>query len=449
MRRSLHFSAALLLAALAACSVTPREYGSTGGTGGGSGGQGGTGGSGAAAQTGGGGTGGMPITATCAPSGLVFDVFDPAMLAGRTFDDKILVIADPSQNDRAHVVLIDNSSEDVLIRTLTDGASPIGGKVISHAPVGFDYFEPKRGWAEPTQLVIYGRSSQGVSRASFPMNEGNGVGVDGSYVALVTPPQCFQGYTAGVAFDRNMAGETFYLVGCGSPAAGGAGLFAGSEGSSGYTQIADVPESDPLLDPHQYVIVNGVHLASFQDGPGSTMVSFGGKPEDLGVPKPFSVSNAPSELSFLLGLVPLPSHDGVAVLGGKLPMSNTNVQILSGSVLTKDYGTFYQVPPPWLKVIQTAPSINDLAPLFNPTFDPKGIYAAGPTVSGQQVLFTWLERDGKPLVSGQEIYKTGDTQVISAGAAPLGLINTVVVWVESDANGDSYQVRGQHIVCSK
>ncbi len=96
--------------------------------------------------------------------------------------------------------------------------------------------------------------------------------------------------------------------------------------------------------------------------------------------------------------------------------------------------------------------INSLGEAVTPSppgLGAQGMFSAGSTPDDKAVRLFWLTREGTPLVFGQEIYKSVDTTVRAAAAAPWGDSSTLVVWIERTGASSPYQylVRGQRMAC--
>jgi hypothetical protein len=441
----------LLLVFACAPKVRPDPISSGGAGGSGGSGLGGLGGSVAEGSvTGAGGGGGSAPMGSCSKAGQIFTILGDAELDGTPkLDDKLYLVPDPGMRSKVHVVLTDNGMNRVLVRTVIDDQSPLGN-FSQYGGIGAPSFRLAGARVGNNNLILRGTNGNNVAALVFPVDPDKGVKVDGVVQPLPTPIECLQGGHPGkVAFALGSA-PPLYLVTClpDDPAITTGALFAG-DGTGMPTQIAIKDQSAPEMSPGLYSYENGVHLAFFGGDSKSTFFSYGATVDLLGALQPIQLTPGGATLQGVFAMVPLPADNGITLISAFFDTAVGKGQFLAGPTLAKDYATLAKVPPGGSAPIQDIAALADVAPIFFPTWDPTGIYGGGASTDGATARVYWFTRDGKPRVFGQTIYTSPGSTILTASAATLGTLNTLVVWTERDdsANPPKYSVKGQKLIC--
>jgi hypothetical protein len=240
-----------------------------------------------------------------------------------------------------------------------------------------------------------------------------------------------------------------YIAVCNSSTAGANSLlFVG--GWTGKTvQIASDVESAAVMHPILYSFIGGEHLVFFSTHNGAFSFSHGATVEQLAALQPISFSSSAGESQAVLTMSPRTADDGVTIIGAHFNLNAGMGEYWTGSTLAADYGTLSQVPPPGYAAAQPITALGEAVTPSPPGSSAQGIFSAGATPDDKAVRLFWLTREGKPLAFGQDIYKSVDTTVRAAAAAPWGESSTLVVWIErTEASLPSqYLVRGQRMAC--
>ncbi len=406
--------------------------------------------SGSSTGAGGGGGGSSPV-GSCTKSGAAFDIMSAAdLMAGSQLANQIYLVPDLGKRPMVHVVVDDPGLERFLVRTVFDDTNPLG-PLAYFSDGNLPGFHPQIGWSANGQLSLHGPAQYGLVRVDIPVDPDQGVGTTTSPSGIQVPAGCTQtGHLTRVAFARDGDVARYLLACTQDPGDGGPAvslLYAGDT-TAMPTLIASDDPGAPLMHPDLYTYVDGTSLVTFSLDSAGNFFSYGITPQDLAKLQPFKLTAAPSVAQGLFALPPLAGDTGVAVLSAFFDKDTGKGQFWAGPVLTKDFGTLSQTPPPSLGPIANVPVLADVAPLQGPTWDTAGIYAAGATQDKGSVRFSWLQRDGKPLVFAQQVYVATATTVVVAGAAPLGDFTRLVVWIEQSADSPAtYLVRGQKLLC--
>ncbi len=436
-----------------ACSpiVRPDPIGGGGSGGSSSSGPGGSLAEGSAStSTGAGGGGGSAPMGSCSKAGQPFIILGDAELDGTPkLDDKLYLIPDPGQRAKVHVVVGDNGMNRVLVRSVIDDQAPVGN-FSQYGAVGAPSFRMAGARVVAGHLVLRGTNGNNVAELAFPVDPDKGVKVDGVLQPLPTPIECLQGGHPGkVAFAQGSA-QPLYLVTClpDDPTLTIGALFAG-DGTAMPTEIALKDQSAPELSPALYTHESGTLLAVFGGDTTGPYFSHGATVDTLGALQPLRLTQTVAALQDVFAMVPLPGDDGVTLLTAFFDTTVGKGQFLAGPTLAKDYANLAKVPPGGLVPVQSLATLADVAPIFFPTWDPSGIFGGGASTDGATARLYWFSRDGKPRVFGQAIYTSPGPTVVTANAAPLGNLNTLIVWTERDdsANPPKYTVKGQKLIC--
>jgi hypothetical protein len=402
-------------------------------------------------STGAGGGGGSSPIGSCTKSGVPFDIMGAADLpAGTQLANQIYLVPDLEKRAMVHVVVDDPGLERFLVRTVFDDTNPVGPLAV-FSDGNLPGFHPQIGWAASGQLSLHGQAQYGLVRVDIPVDPDQGVGTNLAPAGIPVPVECSQtGHIARVAFARD-GDAARYLMACpqdpGDAGPAMALLYAGDT-TAMPTLIATDDPGAPIMRPDLYTFVDGTSLVTFSLDSAGNFFSYGITPQELAKLQPFKLTAAPSVAQGLFAIPPLAGDTGVAVLSAFFDKDTGKGQFWAGPVVTKDFGSLSQTPPPSLGSIAEAPVLAEVAPLQNPTWDATGIYTAGATQDKSAVRFSWLQRDGKPLVFAQQVYLATMTTVVVAGAAPLGDFTRLVVWIEQSAGPPTqYLVRGQKLIC--
>lgn len=399
-------------------------------------------------STGTGGAGGSIPTGSCTKSGSAFDILSTNDLgAGSSLTSDVFLVADQENHAMVHVVVADSALSRILVRTVVDDVSPIGG-LSQFGAVGTPSFQPRAAWAAAGQLHLEGSRGSSIEELGFPIDPDKGMGADGATVPFATPVECLQGGHLGhLAFAQDGANVRYIAV-CESDTSGNPSLlFAG--GSLGQpVQLASDTSIATVMQPQIYSYVNGTHLVFFAPNDGQFYFSYGAAVDAITQVQPFRITADPDARQGVFSVVPLPADDGVALLAAHFNVNLSMGQYWTGSVLTKSYATLSQVPPPGLELAQDIPSLNEAVTPSPPSWNATGIFSAGTTAQGKILRMFWLTREGKPLVFGQDVYTTVDTTISGGNAAPFGDSGALVVWIEQTASSPpQYLVRGQKMIC--
>lgn len=424
---------------------------------GGSGGSGGTASMGSTTSTGGstttgaGGSGGAMPVGTCSKSGLPFDIVSASDLgAGAQLTDKIYLVPDLEKRAMVHVLVEDPGHDSVVVRTVFDDPSPLGALTLFNNG-NTPGFRPQIGWAANGQLAIHGRAKYSLLRVDFPVDPDKGVGANGTPTGIQVPTECLQtGSIDRVAFARDGDVARYVMVcpqdqaDAGPPVA----LLYSGDVTAMPTLIATDDPTAPVMQPDLYTFVDGTSLVTFTQNMSGAFFSYGITPQDLAKVQPFKLTAAPGVAQGVFALPPLAGDTGVAVISAFFDKNTGKGQFWAGPLLTKDFGSLSQTPPPSLAPIAEVTVLADVAPIQNPTWDAAGIHGAGATQDKSSVRFSWFTRDGKPLVFAQPVYTATGSTILVAGAAPLGDFARLVVWIEQSADSPpQYVVKGQKLIC--
>ena len=440
--------------ALAACSPEVRSFSGDGGsatstTTGST--TGGTGGSGTTTSTGG--TGGS-VMASCTPSGGVFDILNANDFGTDEIDDKpLLVPGTTGGNGQVHVLVHNRTSNLVIIRSIIDNPNPLGN-TLTLGMTGTSGYEYATGWVDSGGLHVAGGSSDlGLGSVRFALDPGTGVQDGPVFSSLETPPECIMSGGAGGLRHVRMSqvnGQISYVAVCTSPTLppGKNRVLFASDSGAPPVQVATGSDTDLLMNPAHIASVNGKILAFYSGDFGPVGVSYGSAPE-LGNPIPFSLDATPGIISVIFGLVPLPSGNGVGILGASVDQNLTQGSLWAGALGPSELGAIGQTPPPGMKKVFTSNDITEFGGLSQPTYDKDSIVTAGASIVMDGVYFSWFKRDTTPLVLEQPIIKSdGSYSIIAAAAAPLGNLMKLVVWIERDGSSPPhYTVRGRKLLC--
>jgi hypothetical protein len=214
------------------------------------------------------------------------------------------------------------------------------------------------------------------------------------------------------------------------------------------TLIATDDPAAPVMQPDLYTYVDGTSLVTFTQDMSGVFFSYGITPQDIAKIQPFKLTAAPGVAQGLFALPPLAGDTGVAIISAFFDKTTGKGQFWGGPVLSKDFGSLSQTPPPSLASIADVTVLADVAPIQNPTWDSAGIHGAGATQDKSSVRFSWFTRDGKPLVFAQPVYTAAGSTILVANAAPLGDFARLVVWIEQSADSPpQYVVKGQQLIC--
>jgi hypothetical protein len=400
------------------------------------------------ASTGGsGGSGGTAPSGSCTKVGAPFDILTPAELGpSAALTKEILLVPDQKNIAMVHVVLQDAGLARVVVRTVVDNAKVLGNFVQFDA-AGAPPFKPLAAWGGG-YLHIEGTLGNSIQELNFSVDPDSGVMTGGKPDTYPTPIECLQGGGLGTVAFAQDGEKARYLASClPSPAGGPALLFAG--GWTGQpVQIASGMTSSTLMQPRFYSFVGSTHLAFFSDPDGKSSFSHGATVQELTTVHPFLLTMDPdSAVQGIFATPPRSADDGVTIIGAHFNVKTSKGQYWTGSLLTQDYATLSQVPPPGFAPAQDILTVEDAVSLSPPSWDAQRLVTAGATPDDTGVRLYWLTREGKPLVFGQEVYKSVDTSVRGANAAPFGDSTLLVVWTEQTAGGSTSLVRGQRMSC--
>lgn len=446
--RHLFFTAPILPLLALACAPVERTYPTSSG-GSDSSGLSAVAATSSAASTGGtGGSGGGVPTGSCAKVGVPFDILTMTDLGAKAkLSSKLYLAADQESTAMVHVVVKDDNQKQLHLRTVVPGPKPLGN-LAHYGNPGVPPYDPSAVWAVNGQLHIEGSLGNTLEDLTFDIDAVSGVKPDGLLTAFQTPIECLQSGTLGEHVFAQDGAKARYLAVCNpSMAPQPYLLYAGGWTGQPVLVASDVG-SAPVMRPMVYAFVGGTHLAFFADNDSQSFFSYGADVTKLAKPQPFRLTADSTARHGVFFTAPLPGDDGVAILAAHFNLSTSNGQYWSGSTSIADYATLSQVPPPGLELAQNIPSLMDAVTPSLPGWDAKGIVSAGYSGDHKGVYLDWLTRVGHPIVFGQAIYTTTDTEVINAGAAVLG-DTTLVVWIEQIGAGSPYQylVRGQAVSC--
>ncbi|MFS8067665.1 MAG: hypothetical protein ACMG6S_14975 [Byssovorax sp.] len=402
-----------------------------------------TGGSG-----GSGGSGGKAPSGSCTKVGAPFDILTPAELgASAALTKEVLLVPDQKNIAMVHVVLQDSGLGRVLVRTVVDNAKVLGN-FVQFGTAGAPPFKPRAAWGGG-YLHIEGTLGNSIQELNFSVDPDSGVITGGKANTYPTPIECLQGGGLGTVAFAQDGEKARYLASClPSPAGGPALLFAG--GWTGQpVQIASGMPSSTLMQPSFYSFVGSTHLAFFSGPDGKSAFSHGATVQELAGVQPFLLTTDPdSVVQGIFATIPRPADDGVTIIGAHFNVKTSTGQYWTGSLLTQDYATLSQVPPPGFAPVQDILTVKDTVTPAPPSWSAQKIVSAGATPDDTAVRLYWLTREGKPLVFGQEVYKSADTAVREANAAPFGGSAILVVWTErTGASEITSLVRGQRMTC--
>ena len=430
-----------------ACAPVSRTYGSGGG--------GATSSSSAdassAATGGSGGSGGKALTASCTNEGTPFDILTKDELGTASLDDSILLAPDQENVGMVHVILSDVGKNQIIVRTVVDDPKRLANLSYfgnASAPV----FSPRAAWGGGGRLHIEGVASNAIQELNFNVDPTNGVAPDGKVDGYQTPIQCLQGgYTDQLAFAQDGEKARFVVVCRPNVVAGPpplTRLFAGGWTGAPVQLAADVPDVT-LMRPDLYAFVGGKHIVFFTSMEGTTFFGQGTTVEELTTLQPLRFTTDPAARQGIFALAPTTASDGIALIGAHINPTTEMGQYWTGSALAKDYAALSQEPSPGFVAAQDIATVKEAVTPSPLGWNAQGAFSAGVVPDKKSVHMFWLTREGKSLIFGQEIYKSADTVVRGASAAPLGSSATLVVWVERTGTAApyAYQVRGQRVSC--
>lgn len=454
------FSAALLLllagSGASACTALLGGFdfeGKAETTTGSGGGGAGTGGSTGSSSTGGGGGG---PTASCTTLGQPFDILGEADFGKDEIDDKPLLIADLGAAELVHVIVNDQTAQQMVIRTVrNDPASPLVGPIVK-----VDRFSYAGGWAEPAPGTLHvqgshfdvGNGSTALGEMNFEVGDFQGIMSQGTFVGYPTPAACN-------GPDNNRPSRMVvsaakpvarFLATCVSddlanPGKLKASLWGAASTDASATQIAAGLPDEPLMNPQYYAFEAGQHFVALGgDKVPTAAFAFGPNLGDLSKTHAFQID--PPNLSIYTGLVPLLGDTGIALFVASVDPGFTSARLYGGALTPQQYGALGTAPQTVLPTLVQGTEVTKMAPVSRPVVDDKGIIAASSTLGQDSVRVSWLRRDATPLVLGQEVYSTTTTSIISAVAAPAGATK-LVVWIEKGGNGVT-TVKGRRLLCT-
>lgn len=394
-----------------------------------------------------GGSGGKAPSGSCTKEGLPFDILTAVELgSGTSLADEILLVPEQKNVAMIHVVLKDAAQSRVLVRTVVDSAKLLGNFVQFGSP-GVPPFKPSVAWGG-AHLHIEGTTGSSIGELNFSIDPDDGVITGGKPDVFATPNDCLQGGNLGsVAFAQD-GEKARYLASCIPSQAGPpARLFAGGWTGQPVEIAADVSSSN-LMHPTFYAFAGSKHLAFFSGNDGQSFFSQGATVTELVNLHPFLLTMEPDTFQGIFAAPPRPANDGVTILGAHFNIKTSKGQYWTGSPLATDYATLAQTPPPGFAPVQDITSLQDTVTPSPPSWNEQGIVSAGATPDGDEARLFWLTREGKPLVFGQEAYKSTDTTIRGANAAPFSGSDILVVWIErTGATDDTSLVRGQRMSC--
>lgn len=395
------------------------------------------------------GTGGGSPLGDCTKGGPVFTILGDAELTGTPgLSDRLYLIPDTTgKHAMVHVVLEDNGMNRVLLRTVIDSQSPLGN-FSQYGAVGTPSLRLNGAQVLADHLVLRGTFGNNLAEVAFAVDPDKGVSVDGALQYLPTPVECTQGGHPGKVSFAPGSAPPLYLFTClpDDPAMPGT-LFTGDGTTS--NQLAVKDQVSPEMNPGLYAVENGVHLALFGGDKAATYFSYGSTAAALGGLQPLQLTQTSAALQGVFAMVPLAGDDGVTLISGFFDTTVGKGQFLAGPTLAKDYGALGKIPPGGLVPIQDIAMLSDVAPIFFPTWDPTGIFGGGASTDGATARIYWFTRDGQPRVFGKVMYTSPGPTILTANAAPLGTLNTLIVWTEQDnsASPPKYSVKGQKLIC--
>ena len=404
------------------------------------------------ASTGGsGGSGGKAPSGSCTNEGTPFDILSKDELGSASLNSSVFLVPDQENLAMIHVILSDGAKNQVIVRTVVDDPKRLGN-LAAYGDATAPAFSPRAAWGGGGRLHVEGVASNTIEELNFSVDPTNGVIADGKVDGYETPIQCLQGGSTGQLSFAQDGEKARFVVVCQPNVAAGppppARLFAGGwTGAPVQIAASDVP-ADTVMQPQLYSFVGGQHLVFFSSKEGYSFFSQGTTVDALAKLQPLQFTTDPDARQGIFALAPTTADDGVVLLGAHFNPTTNKGQYWTGSVLAKDYSVLSQVPLPGCVPAQDISSLKDAVTPSPLSWNAQGAVSAGTTPDDTAVRMFWLTREGKPLVFGQEIYKSTDTTLRGASAAPLGAAATLVVWIErTETSPPTYVVRGQRVGC--
>jgi hypothetical protein len=446
--------------ALAACTPVVRQFGNTGGAGT-------TTGTATTTSAGmtvggtGGGTGGSTATASCiVPQPTPFTILAPTDTPGN-LSDKFVVVADPGTTNGHALVHVIVSTNDpgggMTLRTVAN-SSPNGlGSIVTYTST---QFSPVAGWVTPgADLFLQGSMTMSpngapaeIGQLTYTLDPFQGLTntTAPTFTGYPTPTDCQgQNYPNNLIIGPGASGGANYIVSC-NMSSNAADLWVGSsDPTTTPTMVASGMKTDTLETPGLYTVMNGVNFATFTGGSmGAPMGEYSfGTDTDLATLLPLTIQQG--ELGVPYALAPNTVNGGFTFFAASINTDVTMGSIWGGTVLATDLTELADVPPPTLHQVVPPTSIMQFSQPSTPNADTKSLYMAGPPLlTNDAVNFTWTLLDGTPLWVNQQVYTTTNT-VVTAAAAPFGLDQALVVWIEEDsASPPNFTVYGLKLVCT-
>ena len=305
--------------------------------------------------------------------------------------------------------------------------------------------QPLGGHADASTLTAFVVTDQGLGQVEIPIDPQGVTSAPATFVPWTTPSGCIMNGYRGVNA-RWSGTEAQYIMSClEAPASTKSTIYVGTSSASQVTTIAtNVSVTDALANPAIYGFTGGMYYAFFEKADMTFEFGFGNAAAKIVNAHPFSYADAAHSATSVFGAVPTATGSALTVYGASVPLNGMNEAVWSGSTPFGKLATLEQSPPTGYLTLKTYPSISKVGPIFG-AYDARSIVGAGPTDDQLGVAFSWLERDGTPLVLEQTVFTTTTATVLAGYAAPVDLVDKAVVWIEQ--KGSSRTVRAQMLSC--
>ena len=402
-----------------------------------SGGAGGSGGSGGGAPTG-----------TCTKVDAPFDILSSDELGKASLSNFVLLAPDQESLAMVHVILSDYAQSQTLVRTVVDDVQRLGNFSHFGDPSGGPVFHPEAVWAGGGHLHLEGYAGNNIDELNFDVDPTKGVGATGNLDPYITPIECLQSGTLEKVVFAQDGEKARYIAVCQSITAGANSLLFSGGWTGKPVQVASDVSTSVAMHPTIYSFFGGEHLVFFTTNDGFNSFSHGATVDQLANLQSFSVVKSTTERQGIFTVSPRTADDGATFIGAHFDINLDKGEYWTGSTRTKDYATLAQVPPPGFSATQSIPTLKDGVTPSPATWNKQGVFSAGTSPDDKSVRLFWLTREGQALAFGQEIYKSADTSLRAAAAAPWGDTSTLVVWLERTTSAPFKElVRGQRLSC--